>query len=90
MPWVLLGVLAIYGVLSIVFAFVDPPAGLGSFFPVPAIFVFLPNRFIRPAGRVFAGLLTIGFGVFLFIRLSSDPVADWNRAHGRSTPAKHR
>ena len=90
MPWLLLGVLAVYGVASIVFVVRRSASHvLSSFFPVPAIFVFLPDRYIRPAGRVFAGLVTICLGVFLFVRLSSDPVADWNRAHGKSPAAKH-
>lgn len=66
-------VMALYSVLSIVFAFVNPPSFLNSLFKVPGIFVFLPDNLVIPVGRVFVGLAGIGLIVFLVIRLSGIP-----------------
>lgn len=69
----LLIIMGLYSVLSIVFAFVRPPSFLNSLFKVPGIFVFLPDHLAMPVGRVFMGLLGIGFIVFLVVRLSGIP-----------------
>lgn len=70
MPWVFFGMMILYGLLSILFAFVRPPAGLDHFFKVPAIFAFLPDHLVMPVGRIFVGLLCIGVMVFLYIKLA--------------------
>ena len=54
--WIFVLATAVYGAVYLVFAFVEPPAVLRSFFRVPAIFVFLPDTWVKPAGRVFVGL----------------------------------
>jgi len=66
-------IMGLYSVLSMVFAFVQPPAFLNGLFKVPGIFVFLPDNLVIPVGRVFMGLLGIGLIVFLVIRLSGIP-----------------
>ena len=66
-------VMGVYSVLSIVFAFVNPPSFLNSLFKVPGIFVFLPDNLVMPVGRIFVGLAGIGLIVFLVIRLSGIP-----------------
>jgi hypothetical protein len=73
MPWAIYAFLAIYGILSIVFAFVEPPAFFRSFFRVPSIFVFLPDRWIMPAGRVFVGLVTLGTVGYLIVKTQLTP-----------------
>ena len=65
MPWVLVGILATYGLLCLVFAVVAPPASVRSLFPIPSIFVFLPDRHIVPVGRVFVGLTSLGLAAFM-------------------------
>jgi hypothetical protein len=70
MPWVFIGIMCLYGLLSILFAFIRPPAGLDHFFKVPSIFTFLPDHLVMPVGRVFVGLLCIGVMVFLYIKLA--------------------
>lgn len=70
MPWVFFAIMAVYGALSILFAFVRPPEGVSHFFKVPAVFAFLPEKWVMPAGRVFVGLLCIAVCVFLYIKLS--------------------
>ena len=60
MPYAFLGVMLIYGVAMLVFAFLKPPSFLESFFRVPAIFVFLPKKWVIPAGRVFVALCCFG------------------------------
>lgn len=47
--------MAVYSLLSILFAFRPPPRGVDNFFRVPSIFAFLPKRWVMPAGRVFVG-----------------------------------
>jgi hypothetical protein len=65
MPWFVVGLLAVYGLAYLVFAFVEPPSFLSTYFKVPSILVFLPDRWIVPVGRVFFGVvLLIGAGVF--------------------------
>jgi len=65
MIWALVGILAVWSVLNLLFAFVPPPMAVKGLFRVPVIFVFLPDRLILPVGRVFNGL--IGFvGTFFF------------------------
>lgn len=71
MPFLI--IMGLYSVLSIVFAFVNPPSFLNSLFKVPGIFVFLPDNLVMPVGRVFVGLAGIGLIVFLVIRLSGIP-----------------
>jgi len=66
-------IMGVYSLLSIVFAFVNPPSFLNSIFKVPGIFVFLPDNLVMPVGRVFVGLVGIGLIVFLVIRLSGLP-----------------
>ncbi len=66
-------IMGVYSLLSIVFAFVNPPSFLNSIFKVPGIFVFLPDNLVMPVGRVFVGLVGIGLIVFLVIRLSGIP-----------------
>jgi hypothetical protein len=65
MPWVLVGILAVYGLLCLVFAVVSPPASVRSLFPIPSIFVFLPDRYIVLVGRVFVGLSVLGVAAFM-------------------------
>lgn len=65
MPWVLVAILAVYGLLCLVFAAVPPPAAVRSWFPIPSIFVFLPDRLLVPIGRVFVGLCSLGVAVFV-------------------------
>lgn len=71
MPWFFLILMGVYGLLSCIFAFVEPPAAISRIFKVPSIFIFLPDHLVMKAGRIFVGLLCIGFAVFLFVKLSS-------------------
>jgi hypothetical protein len=74
MPWVFVAILAIYGLLCLVFAAVAPPASLRSLFPIPSIFVFLPDRYIVPVGRVFVGLSSLGVAaVMVKLFLAASP-----------------
>lgn len=73
MPWVFVAILAIYGLLCLVFAFVEPPASARSFFPIPSIFVFLPDRLIVPIGRTFVGLCCLGVGAFIANQFLAPP-----------------
>ena len=57
---IFLVVMGLWSILSIVFAFVAPPQRLEQFFRIPAIFIFLPDRYVVPAGRVFTGLVGLG------------------------------
>jgi len=63
MPILLLAMLGVMGLLYIVFAFKEPPEGVRHFFRVPAIFIFLPDRYVLPAGRFLVGVLLIGTAV---------------------------
>ena len=63
--WVFIGIMGAWSVASIVFAFVEPPQSVRSLFKVPAIFVFLPDRWVMPVGRVFAGLCGLGLCAYL-------------------------
>ncbi len=65
MPWFLVLLLLVYGVAYIAFAFKQPPEFLRHWFKVPAIFVFLPDRLVMPAGRIFVGVGSIGTAVFI-------------------------
>lgn len=65
MPWVLVAILTVYGLLSLVFAVVAPPALARSWFPIPSIFASLPDRYIVPVGRVFVGLSVLGVAAFM-------------------------
>jgi hypothetical protein len=67
MPVAVTVVLGLFGVLYLVFAFVQPPEAIRHFFKVPAIFVFLPDRMAMPVGRFLMGvLLLVGLGVLWF------------------------
>jgi hypothetical protein len=46
----------VYGLACSLFAFVEPPGALRSLFKVPSIFVFLPDRWVMPVGRLFVGV----------------------------------
>jgi hypothetical protein len=70
MPWVFFAIMCVYGVFSILFAFKRPPEALDHFFKVPSIFVFLPERWVMPAGRIFVGLLCFAVSIFLYIKLN--------------------
>lgn len=74
MLFVFVGFTALYGVLCFVFAFVEPPSVLRSSFRVPSIFVFLPDRLVMPAGRVFVGLCSLVVAGYLAIKVL--PVAN--------------
>jgi hypothetical protein len=63
MPWVFVAILAVYGLLCLVFAAVEPPRSVRSLFPI--IFVALPDRLIVPIGRVFVGLCSLGVAAFI-------------------------
>ena len=55
MPWVFVAFMVVYGILCCVFAFVQPPSALRSWFKVPSLFIFLPDRWVMPVGRLFVG-----------------------------------
>ncbi|HTQ02562.1 MAG TPA: hypothetical protein VMI54_01855 [Polyangiaceae bacterium] len=76
MPWAFVVVCAIYGLLCIVFAFIEPPAPARGLFRVPSIFVFLPDRWVMPVGRLFVGgcaLVVAGFLAFKFVGIPGGP-----------------
>ena len=64
MLWGICVLLVVWGLAYLVFAFIEQPSFLASYFKVPAILVFLPGRWIVPAGRLVLGvLILIGAGV---------------------------
>lgn len=64
MMWGIVVLLVVWGLAYLVFAFIEPPGFLSSYFKVPAILVFLPDRWIVPVGRLVLGVLVlIGAGV---------------------------
>lgn len=69
MPWAFLVFMVVYGLTCILFAFMEPPGFLRTFYRVPAIFVFLPERWVEPAGRIFVGVCAIGVGVYFGVRI---------------------
>jgi hypothetical protein len=69
MPWVFLALMSVYGVLCLLFAFVQPPEALRSLFKVPAIFVFLPDRWAMPVGRVVLGLGSLALVAFIAVKV---------------------
>ena len=69
MPWLFLALMTVYGILCVLFAFVNPPEAIRSMFKVPAIFVFLPDRWITPVGRVFVGLCSFALVVFIAVKV---------------------
>jgi len=71
MPWVMIGLMGVYGVLCFIFAFLEPPGVLRSMFKVPAIFVFLPDRLVMPAGRIFVGLCALFVAGLMLVRFSA-------------------
>lgn len=71
--WPFLGIMGAYGILSCVFAFVEPPRGVSGLFKVPSIFVFLPDRYVMRAGRLFMGVLCLGLVAFFAVKLSAVP-----------------
>jgi hypothetical protein len=65
MLWLVVVFMAVYGLTSLLFAFVEPPGFLSSWYKVPAVFVFLPDRWVMPAGRAFVGIVClIGAAIF--------------------------
>ncbi len=52
------------GILYLVFAFREPPAGIAHFFCIPAFFVFFPEHSRVKLGRITAGVLLTGSGTF--------------------------
>lgn len=74
MPWVFVAILAVYGLLCLVFAAVEPPRSVRSLFPIPSIFVALPDRLIVPIGRVFVGLCSLGVAAFIAKQFLDAPV----------------
>ncbi len=71
MPWLFFIILGVYGLLSLIFAFVEPPAAISRIFTVPSILVFLPDHLVMKVGRVFVGVLCIGVAVFFYLKLSA-------------------
>jgi hypothetical protein len=63
--WIFITFLVVYGISAVLFAFVEPPRFLDSFYKVPSIFVFLPDRWVMPAGRLFLGLGSLGTAIFV-------------------------
>jgi hypothetical protein len=45
-----------------------------SLFPIPSIFVALPDRLIVPIGRVFVGLCSLGVAAFIAKQFLDAPV----------------
>jgi hypothetical protein len=68
MLWILV-FFGIFGLLNFIFAFVEPPRFLSSFFKIPAIFVFLPDRMVVPAGRLFVGLCCFVVVAILYFKV---------------------
>jgi len=71
MPWVFFAILAVYGLLSCVFAFVEPPPAISRIFKVPSIFVFLPDRYVMPVGRIFVGICCFVVVGVLYVKLAA-------------------
>jgi hypothetical protein len=65
MPWAFLILMVTYGASCLVFAFVEPPGFLRNLYKVPRIFVFLPDRWVTPAGRLFVGACTIFVAIYV-------------------------
>jgi hypothetical protein len=61
--------MSVYGISCFLFAFVQPPEGLRNLFKVPAIFAFLPDRWIVPVGRVVLGLGSLALVAFIAIKV---------------------
>jgi hypothetical protein len=66
MPTFLILIMAVYGGLSIFFAFRQPPMALASMFKIPILFAFLPDRVALVAGRLFVGVASLGLAFYLF------------------------
>ncbi|MBN1499486.1 MAG: hypothetical protein JW982_05000 [Spirochaetes bacterium] len=60
-------ILGVYSILSIIFAFVTPPKFIDRIFTVPGIFVFLPQKYVMPVGRIFVGVAGLGLIAFLAV-----------------------
>ena len=69
MPWPFLALVTLYSLLSLLFAFVAPPNAVSSFFKVPSVFVFLPEKLVVPAGRIFVGLCGLFFVAYFAIKM---------------------
>jgi len=69
MPWIAVALVGGWGLAYLLFAFVEPPAPIRSWFKVPAIMVFLPERFVVPAGRLFLGVLCLAGAVIFALRM---------------------
>jgi hypothetical protein len=63
--WIFISSLLVYGLTAIVFAFREPPQAISSFYRVPAIFIFLPDRWVVPVGRLFLGVSCCGIALYL-------------------------
>jgi hypothetical protein len=70
MLWLVVAFLAVYGLTFLLFAFVEPPGILSHLYKVPAIFVFLPDRWVVPAGRVFLGIVCLVGAVIFAARVA--------------------
>jgi hypothetical protein len=73
MPWAFVAIMTLYGVLCCVFAFKEPPSALRSFFRVPAIFIFLPDRWVMPVGRLFVGACCFFVAGILVVKVGLAP-----------------
>ena len=69
MPIPFLILMTLVGLFYVVFAFVEPPNMIRGLFRVPAIFVFLPDRWVVPAGRLVVGVLILVGMAVLSIRV---------------------
>jgi hypothetical protein len=73
MPWVFIALTILYGGLCCLFAFKEPPGALRSLFRVPAIFIFLPDRWTMPVGRLFVGACCFIVAGVLIVKLGFAP-----------------
>jgi hypothetical protein len=58
----------VYGCLYLLFAFVEPPPALRSWFKIPGIFIFFPERVQLRWGRITLGLLFMSFPFLCALR----------------------
>jgi hypothetical protein len=65
------GIMVLYGLFSLVFAFRQPSYAVAHFFRIPVIFLIFPESIRLPLGRAVMGLASIAFGVWLYIKLSA-------------------
>lgn len=62
---ILPAIMVLIGVFYVLFAAVRPPEWISHWFKIPAIFVFLPERLVRPIGSSLTGFLLIAIGMYL-------------------------